>query len=98
VFVAGEPGAYSRPGLTYYTVPSLLDFRDGVPVQGARQGDEWVLRVPLAVVGARPGDLLESLTAFSVVASPLPPFVVPGAGPVPRAGDATPAVNVRVGR
>ena len=93
MFTAGRPASYDRPGLTYYTVPTLLDYRGGAPVSGQRNGNEFVVTVPAAAVGNPPaGTLLESITGFSVLDNGQQPFVTATSN-VPTVVDATPAYN-----
>ena len=93
-FVAGQPGSYDRPGLTYYQVPTLLDYRNGTAVKGKQEGNEWVITVPASTVGSpQAGDVLESFTAFTMLDNGQSPFVAPGPGNIPTVVDATPAYN-----
>jgi hypothetical protein len=93
-FHAGEPASYDRPGLTYYPVPTLVDYRGGTEVDGSQNGNEIVMHVPASVVGSpAKGAVLESVTAWTALDTGLPPFVTVGPGNVPSIVDATPAYN-----
>jgi hypothetical protein len=98
-FTAGAPASYDRPGLTYYTVPTLLDYRAGSTVHGVRNGNEWVITIPPSLVGMpKPGSVLESVTAYTALDNGQPPVVTVGTTglPVdnmPSIVDATPAYN-----
>lgn len=93
-FVAGKPQSYDRPGLSYYTVPTLLDYRNGQTVSGQKVGDELVVDVPAAVVGnPQTGDVLEAFTGFTILDTGLNPFVTVGPGNIPTVVDATAAEN-----
>jgi hypothetical protein len=93
-FHAGEPASYDRPGLTYYPVPTLVDYRGGTAITGSKNGNEIVMHVPASVVGSpTKGAVLESVTAWTVLDTGLPPFVTAGPGNVPSIVDGSPAYN-----
>jgi hypothetical protein len=97
-FTAGSPASYDRPGLAYYTVPTLVDYRGGGTVSGQRAGNTFVLRVPASSIGApKTGDTLESFAAYTMLHNGLPPAVGPGPGSIPSIIDATASSTVRLG-
>ncbi|MDX6286997.1 MAG: hypothetical protein QOG53_2482 [Frankiales bacterium] len=93
-FHAGAPASYDRPGLTYYPVPTLVDYSGGTAITGSQNANEIVMHVPAAFVGSpKKGAVLESVTAWSALDTGLPPFVTAGPGNVPSVVDGTPAYN-----
>jgi hypothetical protein len=94
-FHAGAPGSYDRPGIMIGTIPTLVDYRGGTAVTGARHGNTIVMHVPASVVGSpTKGDVLESVTGWSAVDNGLPPFNTTLVGNVPTVVDATAAYDV----
>ena len=102
-FTAGPAKSFDRPGLNAQTVATLIDYQGGTAVTGARQGNEWVINVPPALVGnPTTSNVLESVTAYSVIDNGMPLAVGPGPtqGPqnnIPTIYDATPAYNAGLG-
>jgi hypothetical protein len=98
-FTAGAPATYDRPGLTYYTIPTLVDYRGGTSVNGVKNGNEFVVTVPPNLVGnVGAGAVLQSVTGYSVLDNGSPPIVTVGAtgapeDNMPTIADATPAYN-----
>jgi len=98
-FTAGAPASYDRPGLAPYTIPDLVDYRGGTTVTGAKVGNELLITVPASLVGGpKTGSVLESVTAWTMLADDLPPFTTAGPGNVPQIVDAAPAIDVRLAR
>ena len=96
-FHAGKPGAYDRPGIATYTIPTLVDYRGGTTIQGARVGNSIVMHVPGSLVGSpRTGQALESVTGWTVLDTGLPPFNTTTVGNVPTVVDATAAYDASV--
>jgi len=94
---AGVPGAYDRPGIAPYTIPTLVDYRGGTAVTGSRQGNTIVMHVPASVVGSpRTDQVLESVTGWTVLDNGQPPFNTTTVGNVPTVVDATPAYDASV--
>ncbi|MFL6240977.1 MAG: hypothetical protein ACJ735_15965 [Actinomycetes bacterium] len=96
---AGAPGAYDRPGIAYYTIPTLVDYRGGTAVQGKHTGSSIVIHVPNADVGSPSSNaVLEAVTAWTATDNGLPPFdtATNHLGNVPSVIDATPAYDVSV--
>ena len=92
-FAAGEPDS-TRPGLTYYPVPTLVDYSNGTAVTGSKSGNEIVMHVPASLVGSpAKGAVLESVTAWTALDTGLPPVVTVGPGNVPSIVDGTPAYD-----
>ncbi|MFN2465581.1 MAG: hypothetical protein ABR598_04875 [Candidatus Dormibacteria bacterium] len=107
-FVAGPAKSFDRPGLNGQTVATLVDFQSGTGVQGAQNGNEWVITVPPSVVGSpTTGDILEQVTAYSMTDNGLPLTISPclvgvlcGVGPnnnIPTIFDATADYNALLG-
>lgn len=104
-FAAGSPASFDRPGIGAATFPTLVDYSGGTTVTGARNGNEWVITVPAAVVGSPGrGSVLEKVTSYSVLDDGLPPTIGPGTGApcepqdnVPTITDATPAYDAVLG-
>jgi hypothetical protein len=102
-FTAGVPASYDRPGLTYYTIPTLVDYRGGTTVSGTVSGNTISIAVPPSLVGSpSSGTLLEAVTAYTALDNGLPPILTEGTGTpctasetdnVPTVVDATPAFN-----
>jgi len=98
-FTAGIPASYDRPGLTYYTLPTLMDYRGGTAVSGQQVGNEFVVTVPPSVVGSRQaGDVLEGVTSWTALDNGQPPVVTVGVTGLPEDNmptwtDATPAYD-----
>jgi MYXO-CTERM domain-containing protein len=95
---AGPPGSFDRPGLTYYPVPTMVDYSGGTTVACNKLGNEWVVTVPASLVGnPKTGDLLEGIAGYSMIDSGAPLFVAPGPGNIPTVTDATPTYNLVLG-
>lgn len=95
-FSAGVPASYDRPGLGGTTVPTLGDYRGGTAVTGTVSGNQISITVPASVVGSpKTGDVLESVTAFTVLDNGNPPIVAPVSqtNNIPPVVDATPAYD-----
>jgi len=95
-FHAGEPGAYDRPGIAYYTVPTLVDYRGGTAITGKRVGNRITMHVPASLVGhPKSSDIFESVTGWTVLDNGRPPFdtATNRLGNVPLVVDATAAFD-----
>jgi hypothetical protein len=97
-YTAGTPQSYDRPGLTYYAVPTLVDYRTGTAVTGRNSTGEFDIVVPTSVVGSpKAGDVLESVAAYTVLDTGANAFVTAGPGNVPTIVDKTAAYNSLLG-
>jgi hypothetical protein len=93
-FHAGKPSSYDRPGIAYYTIPTMVDYSGGTAITGERKGNSIVMHVPAALVGSpKKGSVLESASAWAALDNGLPLYVTVGPGNVPTVVDGTPAYN-----
>jgi hypothetical protein len=96
-FTAGMPTTFDALNIFTQTFnPKLADYSGGSTVPGAWNGNEFVITVPTSEVGLpTAGNILESVTAFSVLDNGLPPVLgaTRGSGNIPDVIDATPAYN-----
>jgi hypothetical protein len=75
----------------------LVDYRGGQAVTGTRAGNSIVVHVPASLVGSpTTGQVLESVTGWTVLDNGLPPFNTTLVGNVPTVVDATPAYDAAV--
>jgi hypothetical protein len=103
-FTAGLPKSYDRPALNAQTAATLVDYRGGTAITGEQVGNEFVLKVPPALVGSpTTNSVLEGVTSWTAVDNGNPPGVTAGTGDlpvlnnIPTIYDATAAYNSRLG-
>ncbi|MEA2647201.1 MAG: hypothetical protein QOE92_2284 [Chloroflexota bacterium] len=97
-FAAGLPATYDRPGLSYYSVPTLVDYQGGSPVTGEKVGNEFVLTVPKSLVGNPSlGDILEGVTSYTALDNGQQLIITTQVGNAPTITDATQAYDHQLG-